>query len=68
MQYRKLPNSDLDLSAVGFGLWTVSTTWWGIEDDAVGIDLMRKAFDLGVTFYDTADTYGNGKGETIRRT
>ena len=65
MQYRKLPNSDLDLSAVGFGLWTVSTTWWGIEDDAVGIDLMRKAFDLGVTFYDTADTYGNGKGETI---
>ena len=65
MQYRKLPNSDLDLSAVGFGLWTVSTTWWGIEDDAVGIDLMRKAYDLGVTFYDTADTYGNGKGETI---
>jgi aryl-alcohol dehydrogenase-like predicted oxidoreductase len=50
---------------VGFGLWTVSTTWWGIEDDATGIDLMRKAYDLGVTFYDTADTYGNGKGETI---
>jgi len=65
MQYRKLPNSDLELSAVGFGLWTVSTTWWGIEDEAVGIDLMRKAYDLGVTFYDTADTYGNGKGETI---
>ena len=65
MQYRNLPNSDLKLSAVGFGLWTVSTTWWGIEDDAVGIGLMRQAYDLGVTFYDTADTYGNGKGETI---
>jgi aryl-alcohol dehydrogenase-like predicted oxidoreductase len=65
MEYRRLPNSDIELSAVGFGLWTVSTTWWGIEDDAVGIDLLRKAYDLGVTFYDTADTYGNGKGETI---
>ena len=65
MQYRTLPKSDLQLSAVGFGLWTVSTTWWGIEDDAAGIDLLRRAYDLGVTFYDTADTYGNGKGETI---
>ena len=65
MQYRTLPNSDLKLSAVGFGLWTISTTWWGIEDDAAGIDLLRRAYDLGVTFYDTADTYGNGKGETI---
>ncbi len=65
MEYRRLANTNLQLSAVGFGLWTVSTTWWGIEDDAVGIALMRKAYDLGVTFYDTADTYGNGKGETI---
>jgi len=65
MQYRTLPNTDLALSAVGFGLWTVSTTWWGIEDDAFAVDLLRQAYDLGVTFYDTADTYGNGKGETI---
>jgi aryl-alcohol dehydrogenase-like predicted oxidoreductase len=65
MQYRTLPNTDLSLSAVGFGLWTVSTTWWGIEDDRVGSDLLRRAYDLGITFYDTADTYGNGKGETI---
>ncbi len=65
MQYRKLPKSDLELSAVGFGLWTISTTWWGIEDDATGVDLLRRAYDSGVTFYDTADTYGNGKGETI---
>jgi len=65
MQYRTLPNSDLKVSTVGFGLWTVSTTWWGIEDDALAIDLLHDAYDLGVTFYDTADTYGNGKGETI---
>ena len=65
MQYRKLPNSDLQLSTVGFGLWTVATTWWGVTDDAVGIDLMRRAYDQGVTFFDTADTYGEGKGETL---
>jgi aryl-alcohol dehydrogenase-like predicted oxidoreductase len=65
MQYRTLPRSDIKVSAVGFGLWTVSTTWWGIDDDALSMRLLREAFDLGVTFYDTADTYGNGKGETV---
>ena len=65
MKYRKLGNTDLQLSAVGFGVWTVSTSWWGISDEQQGIDLLRKAYDLGVTFFDTADTYGNGKGETM---
>ncbi|MDP2675167.1 MAG: aldo/keto reductase [Dehalococcoidia bacterium] len=65
MKYRKLGNTGLQLSAVGFGLWTVSTSWWGAEDDRQGVDLLRRAYDLGVTFFDTADTYGNGKGETM---
>src|SRR3990172_10480840 len=65
MKYRTVENTDLQVSAVGFGLWTVSTTWWGIEDDAVGLGLLRQAYDLGVTLYDTADTYGQGKGETM---
>jgi aryl-alcohol dehydrogenase-like predicted oxidoreductase len=65
MKYRKLGNTQLQLSAVGFGLWTVSTSWWGAEDDRQGVDLLRRAYDLGVTFFDTADTYGNGKGETM---
>ena len=65
MKYRNVGKTDLRVSAVGFGLWTVSTTWWGITDDAVGLDLLRQAYDLGITFYDTADTYGQGKGETM---
>ena len=65
MKYRKLGNTELDLSAVGFGVWTVSTSWWGITDEQQGIDLLRRAYDLGVTFFDTADTYGDGRGETI---
>jgi len=65
MQYRALGDTGLEVSAVGFGVWTVSTTMWGIEDDAIGLHLLRRAFELGVTFYDTADVYGDGKGETL---
>ncbi len=65
MRYRRLGSTDLHLSEVGFGVWTVSTSWWGVSDERLGIDLLRKAYELGVTFFDTADTYGNGRGETI---
>jgi len=65
MKFRKFGNTDIEASVVGFGVWTVGTTWWGIKDEAVGIRLLRKAFELGITFYDTADTYGNGYGEEI---
>jgi aryl-alcohol dehydrogenase-like predicted oxidoreductase len=65
MKYRDLGNSGIQVSAVGFGLWTVSTGWWGIDDERHGLDLLRKAYDSGVTFFDTADTYGQGKGESM---
>jgi aryl-alcohol dehydrogenase-like predicted oxidoreductase len=65
MKYRTIPNTDLRTSTVGFGLWTVTTTWWGVDSDQTGVDLLRRAYDLGVNFYDTADTYGDGKGETL---
>lgn len=65
MQYRRIAGGDLEVSTVGFGVWTISTTWWGITDESLGIDLLRRAYDLGITFFDTADTYGNGKGETM---
>jgi aryl-alcohol dehydrogenase-like predicted oxidoreductase len=65
MEYRKFPGTEVEASVVGFGVWTVGTTWWGIQDRQVGIDLLRRAFDLGVTFYDTADTYSEGGAETI---
>ena len=65
MKHRTFGNTDLTASEVGFGVWTVGTTMWGIKDEAVGIRLLQKAFDLGVTFYDTADVYGDGLGETI---
>lgn len=65
MKYRELGDTGIQVSAIGFGLWTVSTGWWGIDDERHGLDLLRKAYDAGVTFFDTADTYGQGKGETM---
>ena len=65
MKYRKLQGTNLTVSEVGFGVWTVGTTWWGVKDRAAGIALLRRAFDLGITFFDTADTYASGDAETI---
>jgi aryl-alcohol dehydrogenase-like predicted oxidoreductase len=44
-------------------MWTVSTGWWGNYTEGEALALMRKAFDLGVTLFDAADTYGNGLSE-----
>lgn len=65
MKLRKLGTTDLMVSEVGFGVWTVSTTWWGKIEEDLGLKLLRKALDLGINFYDTGDTYGDGYGEEI---
>jgi aryl-alcohol dehydrogenase-like predicted oxidoreductase len=65
MRFRAYKNTDLTLSEVGFGLWTISTGWWGNFTEGEAIALMHKAFDLGVTLFDAADTYGNGLSEEL---
>jgi len=62
---REFGTSGITGSEVGFGLWTVSTGWWGDVSDDQAIALIREAFDLGITLYDTADTYGEGRGERL---
>ena len=65
MKYRIFPETDIRVSEVGFGLWTLSTGWWGNYTDEEAVALMRKAFDLGITLFDAADTYGNGRSERL---
>ena len=65
MRYRTIAGTDIEVSEVGFGVWTVSAGWWGDFSDTEAVTLLRQAFDRGVNFFDTADTYGNGHGETI---
>ena len=65
MKYRQLPRTDLQLSEVGFGVWTVATNWWGRISEEDRATLLETAVELGVNFFDTADTYGEGYGEEI---
>ena len=65
MRYRKLGDTDIRVSEVGFGVWTVSTGWWGEVDERRSVDLLRKAYEKGINYFDTADTYGSGLGETM---
>ncbi|MEO6989926.1 MAG: aldo/keto reductase [Candidatus Baltobacteraceae bacterium] len=63
MKYRTYPNSDLRVSEVGFGLWTTATNWWGTMTDDEAVAMLHEALDLGITLFDAADTYGNGRSE-----
>ena len=65
MRYRPLAGTSLQVSEVGFGVWTVSAGWWGEYTDEQAIALIRRALDLGITYFNTADTYGDGRGETL---
>ena len=67
MNYRKLTPEGPEISVIGFGMWTVSTPMWGIKDDQIGLSLINEAFLNGITFFDTADVYGDGRGETMLR-
>jgi aryl-alcohol dehydrogenase-like predicted oxidoreductase len=64
MRYRRFGTSDLVVSEVGLGTWTIASDWWGRVDDPDA--LLTAAFDAGITFIDTAPVYGDdARGETL---
>jgi len=65
MRYRGLGTTNLQLSEIGFGAWTIGGDWWGHIDDDEALRLLNRAYDLGITYYDTADQYGEGRSERL---
>src|SRR5207253_5227053 len=65
MRYRKLHGTDLEISELGFGTWTLTTGWWGTYTDDEARRMISRALDRGVNYIDTADAYGNGRGESV---
>ncbi|MBI2724215.1 MAG: aldo/keto reductase [Chloroflexi bacterium] len=63
MEHRTIARTEIPVSVVGFGVWTLSTGWWGTYSDAEAIALLRTARAKGLTFFDAADSYGNGRAE-----
>jgi len=66
MKYRKLGKSGIKVSEIGFGAWVIGLDWWGKKiDDDNAIKMLKRAYDLGINFYETADMYGKGKSERV---
>ena len=60
-----LRHTDLRCSEIGFGTWALGSTWWGKVTSGEGANLLRRALELGVTFFDTGNVYGQGANEEI---
>jgi len=65
LNYRPMGKTELEVSEVGFGLWTLASGRWGAFTDEQAVDLLRKAYDAGINYYDVAPTDGDGRGEYL---
>jgi aryl-alcohol dehydrogenase-like predicted oxidoreductase len=69
MDVKRLGNSDLEITRIGFGAWAIGGAgyeWgWGAQDDADSIAAVREALDAGVNWIDTAAVYGLGRSEEV---
>jgi len=69
MKTKRLGNSDLFITPVGFGAWAIGGPgWefaWGAQDDKASIAAIHRALKLGVNWIDTAAVYGTGHSEEV---
>lgn len=64
MNYRDFGRTGEKVSEIGFGAWALGGGW-GKQDDADSVAALHTALDLGCTFIDTAQGYGNGRSERV---
>ena len=64
MNARRLGKTDRQVSEIGFGAWAIGGSW-GETDDSTSLAAINAAVDAGVTFFDTADVYGDGRSERL---
>ncbi len=64
MEYRTLGRTGWNVSAISFGAWAIGGSWGDVNDNE-SIQALRKAVELGVNFFDTADVYGDGRSERL---
>src|SRR5690606_27945012 len=64
MEYRELGRTGWRVSTLSFGAWAIGGTWGPVDDDE-SMAALRRALEHGVTFFDTADVYGDGRSERL---
>jgi aryl-alcohol dehydrogenase-like predicted oxidoreductase len=66
MEYVNLGKSGIKVSIIGLGAWQASGKTWGadVEDENI-VKAIRRAYELGINFIDTAEAYGNGHSEEV---
>ncbi|HKE57808.1 MAG TPA: aldo/keto reductase [Pyrinomonadaceae bacterium] len=64
MEFRELGRTGWRVSTISFGSWAIGGAW-GQVDEEESLQALRKAVDLGVNFFDTADVYGDGNSERL---
>ena len=65
MHYRKLGTTEAEVSELGFGAWGIGGKQWQGGSDDVSLRALKRAFELGVNFVDTALAYGDGHSEQL---
>ena len=65
VNYRPMGKSELEVSEVGFGVWTLASGRWCEFSDDQAVDLLHKAYDAGINYFDVAPTDGAGRGERL---
>jgi aryl-alcohol dehydrogenase-like predicted oxidoreductase len=65
MKKRKLGNNGFEISEVGLGCWQIGANWGNEIDRKKAFEILSEAVDNGITFFDTADVYGDGRSEEL---
>jgi len=73
MNYRELGKTGIKVSEIGFGTWGIGGATddgpnsYGVTDDKASLKALKRAFELGINFYDTSNIYGYGHAEELLR-
>ncbi|MBF0253199.1 MAG: aldo/keto reductase, partial [Candidatus Omnitrophica bacterium] len=65
MRYRKLGNTDLEVTDISLGTWVFGGECWGETEDALSERVVSEAIEQGINIIDTAPIYGSGRSETV---
>ena len=65
MMKKRILGQGLEVSELGLGCMGLTFGYGTATDEKTGVELIRKAYDLGITFFDTAEAYSKGGNETL---